>query len=388
MNTQCTPLITVLQQVPDCRSKHGQRHPLPAILALACVAMMCGYRSYSAIAEWGRNYGQKLTKALGFTREKSPCAATFYNIFSRLDIDNLETKLAQWAERVLTDVTAADDDTVEAVAIDGKTLRGSLGQAAKIAHLLSAVSHRLGLTLFQTAVPLKTNEISAIIDVLEAIVIDGRVITVDALLTQSKIAKTILKCGGDYVMPLKANQPNLLAEVTLIFDEPMWVADSIKTWEVTDLCHGRIETRRLSTSTALNDYSDWPGLEQVFKVEREVIFKKTGRTRQQVVYGITSLSIEKSPPDRLLRLVTEHWTIENKSHWVRDVTYDEDRSQVRVGNVPQVMAALRNTAIGLMRTAGWTNIASATRHFAAQPAQALALMGIQQAALTPEPFTP
>jgi hypothetical protein len=162
----------------------------------------------------------------------------------------------------------------------------------------------------------------------------------------------------------------------LLFDESQGEANPLTTYEATDLCHGRIETRRLSTSTVLNDYIDWPAVGQVFQVEREVIFnfKKTGQARHQVVYGVTSLSADSAPPKRLLQLTTEHWTIENKSHWVRDVTFDEDRSQVRAGNVPQVMAAFRNTVIGLMRTAGQTNIAQATRHFAAKPAEALSLI--------------
>ena len=95
-----------------------------------------------------------------------------------------------------------------------------------------------------------------------------------------------------------------------------------------------------------------------------------------MVYGVTSLSSERATPGRVLELVRGHWAIENKSHWVRDVTFDEDRSQVRGGTIPQVMAALRNTAIGLLRWAGYTNIAAACRRLAAQPAQALALIGI------------
>ncbi|MBL7064572.1 MAG: transposase, partial [Anaerolineae bacterium] len=105
--------------------------------------------------------------------------------------------------------------------------------------------------------------------------------------------------------------------------------------------------------------------------------KKTGERRQEVVYGITSLSAERAAPDRLLAFSRQHWHIENKSHWVRDVTFDEDRSQVRCGSIPQVMAALRNTAIGLMRCNGETNIAAACRRFAARPREALALIGIQ-----------
>ena len=116
---------------------------------------------------------------------------------------------------------------------------------------------------------------------------------------------------------------------------------------------------------------------QVFAVGRHVIMKKTGQERVEVVYGVTSLRPERADPSRLLELVRGHWGIENKSHWVRDVTFDEDRSQVRSGNIPPLLAALRTTAIGLLRRAGSTNIAKACRHMAAQPAKALALMGIE-----------
>ena len=124
-------------------------------------------------------------------------------------------------------------------------------------------------------------------------------------------------------------------------------------------------------------YSDWPGLAQVFELARHVLIQKTGEERVKVVYGVTSLSPARATPGRILVLVRGQWQIENQSHWVRDVTFDEDRSQVRCGNIPQVMAALRNTTIGLLRWAGHTNIAAACRRLAAQPVQALALIGIE-----------
>jgi len=119
-------------------------------------------------------------------------------------------------------------------------------------------------------------------------------------------------------------------------------------------------------------------LAQVFAIERRVTRKSSGAERAEIVYGVTSLSRERASATQVLELVRGHWHIENKSHWVRDVTFDEDRSQVRVSSLPQVMAALRNTAIGLMRVAGETNIAAACRRFAAQPWSALALIGIIQ----------
>jgi len=111
-------------------------------------------------------------------------------------------------------------------------------------------------------------------------------------------------------------------------------------------------------------------------VEREVVHLRTGEVEQETVYGVTSLGMLRADAGRLLQLVRQHWHIENRSHWVRDVTFDEDRSQVRVGSIPQVMAALRNTAIGLLRLNGATNIAAATRRMAARPAEALVLLGI------------
>ncbi|MBI3988956.1 MAG: ISAs1 family transposase, partial [candidate division NC10 bacterium] len=185
--------------------------------------------------------------------------------------------------------------------------------------------------------------------------------------TQREVAHTILEGGGDYGMIVKGNQPQFLEEIQVVFQQPNLLADTMAAVEARDIGHGRIEQRRLTASTALRGYSDWPGLQQVFQVERTVHVKKSGERGQEVVYRITSLSPERADPARLLHLSRDHWPIENQSPWVRDVTFDEDRSQVRGGNIPQVMAALRNTVIGLLRWAGETNIAAACRRFAAQP---------------------
>ena len=375
MIAQPQPLIEVFAEMPDFRRRQGQRHALPAILSLACCAMLCGYRSYSAIAEWGRNYGTGIAHALGFTHN-TPCAATLHTIFRRMDRDALETKLGDWAERVVANTPPAPSASEAAVALDGKTLRGSRKQGAPGVHLLSALSHHLGLTLAQQAVDAKTNEITQVETVLRQLVLKDRVITMDALLTQRHVAQTIVDEGGDYVMIVKENQPQLRADIELVFTLPP-AGDRQESARTVDIGHGRIEQRNITTSEALVGYSDWPGLARVFELGRHVITQKTGEERAEVVYGVTSLRPERATPGRLLELVRGHWHIENKSHWVRDVTFDEDRSQVRCGNIPQVMAALRNTTIGLLRLAGHTNIAAACRRLAAQPAQALALIGIE-----------
>ena len=220
MASEVRPLIAVLREVPEVRSRQGRRHPLDAILALACAAMLCGYRSYSAIAEWGRNYDRTLVRALGFTHEPTPCAATLFHVFRRLDRDDLERRLGAWAESVLQATASADPASLEGVALDGKTLRGSQKQGAPGAHLLSAVSHRLGLTLAQTGVDDKTNEITVAPTVLAHLVLTGRVLTVDALLTQRAVAQAIVDGGGDYVMVVKETHPELHADIALLFSTP------------------------------------------------------------------------------------------------------------------------------------------------------------------------
>jgi predicted transposase YbfD/YdcC len=368
-------LIEVFSDIPDFRQSRGKRHPLSAILGLACCAMLCGYRSYSAIAEWGRNYGTDIAHALGFTHH-TPCAATLHTIFRSIDREAFEAKVGTWAESLVATVPAAPEAPEIAIAVDGKTLRGSKKQGAPETHLLSVLAHEVGLTLTQQAVAAKTNEITEVETVLGAIVLTGRIVTMDALLTQRQVAQTIVEAGGDYVMIVKDNQPQLKADIELVFTLPP-AGDRQASVRTVDLGHGRIETRNLTTSEALVGYSTWPGLAQVFEVGRHVIIQKTGQERIEVVYGVTSLPAERATPARVLDLVRGHWSIENKSHWVRDVTFAEDHSQVRCGSIPQVMAALRNTAIGLLRWAGHTNIAAACRRLAAQPAQALALIGIE-----------
>ena len=369
------PLIEVFADIPDFRKAKGKRHPLPALLSLACCAMLCGYRSYGAIADWGRNYGAPLAHALGFTHN-TPCAATLCTIFGRLDHEAFASQGGAWADSVMAHTPAAPETPPEALAVDGKTLRGSKKHGAPGTHLLSVLSHRLGLTLEPQAVDAKTNEMKAIETVLAHIVLQGRVLTMDALLTQRPVAQTIVDKGGDYVMIVKENQPKRKEEIELVFTMPP-AGDRQESVRTVDMGHGRIETRQRTTSEALVGYSDWPGLAQVFAVGRHVITKKTGQERAEVVYGVTSLSPEQADPGRLLELVRGHWGIENKSHWVRDVPFDADRSQVRRGHIPQLMAALRNMAIGLLRRAGYTNIAKACRLMAAQPAKALALVGIE-----------
>jgi predicted transposase YbfD/YdcC len=368
-------LVEYLGQIPEYRQARGQRHPQLALLLLICVAMLCGAQGQSAIADWGRFCGPAWLRRLGFTRPHGPSQPTLSRLFQRIPYRTVEAVLARWAEQVLRlRPTAAGDP--EGVALDGKALRGSQRQGAVDAHLLSAFSHRLGVVLGQVGVPDKTNEIGAAGEFLLDLMLAGRVVTADALLTQREVARTILASGGDYLLVVKENQPTLHADVVATF-APAADDTGLVGAACTVTQHGgRIEQRRLTASTALVGYSDWPGLQQALRLERRVLHKGTGRLlHAEVAYAITSAPPQRATPAQLLALWRGHWSVENQLHYIRDVVFAEDRATVRAGHAPQVMAAFRNAAVGLIRALGTTKITEATRHFRAQPRAALRALG-------------
>jgi hypothetical protein len=243
--------------------------------------MLCGYRSYSAMAEWGRNYGARLAQALGFTHD-TPCAATLHTIFRRVNRDEVEAHLGAWADSVVESLPAAPETPEVAMALDGKTLRGSKKQGAPGTHLLSALAHHVGVTLAQHAVDGQTNEITAVETLLGQLVLEGRMVMMDALLTQRHVAQTIGDKGGDYVMIVKDHQPQRRTDIALVFALPP-AGDRQETARTVAMGHGRIEQRTITTREALVGDSDWPGLAQVFELGRHVITHTTTAERVEVV---------------------------------------------------------------------------------------------------------
>jgi predicted transposase YbfD/YdcC len=199
------------------------------------------------------------------------------------------------------------------------------------------------------------------------------VVTGDALYAQHEVCQRILNGGGDYLVVVKKNQPQLYEDIALLFDQPPF-GEVFARAEQKGRSRDRYEVRRLWASGALRQYLDWPCCEQVCKLEREIWRK--GKKITQSEYLITSLAAEEGDAERLLSLRREHWGIENRLHYVRDVTMGEDLSQIRTGGAPQVMAALRNTTLGLLRSAGDQNIAAAMREIAWKPEAALRLLGL------------
>ena len=204
----------------------------------------------------------------------------------------------------------------------------------------------------------RTNEIKMAIPLLEAIDIKGREITADALLTQRALARYLVEeRQAHYHFTVKNNQPSLLQDILFFFQdrqEPDFV-------EYTPPDHGRIETRKIWTTTELNTYLNFPYVGQAFVIERKSIQKKTGQYTGEVAYGLTSRIPEQADPQRVLRSNRGHWCIENSCHYILDWNYDEDRSRIRKGHGPENISRLRRFAIGVIKSKGARSVAQKMR---------------------------
>jgi predicted transposase YbfD/YdcC len=353
----------VLATVPDPRQARGRRYSLPALLLLVVAGLLCQVTGLRAIARWGKLRAPLLAPALGIPRGTMPSPATLARVLQHLDAQDLDERLTLWL-RTHTPLAPG-----EGIAVDGKTLRG----VPDGLHLLAAYAHQAQVVVAQEAVASKENEITAAPRVLAHVPVGGQVVTGDAELAQRELSRQVLEQGGDYFWVVKDNQPTLRADIALLFDEPPPGEEFAMVHQ--DHRHGgRQERRRLWASAALQDYLPWPGVRQVCKVERTVTCRS--KVRQEVVYGVTSLSPERATARRLLGLSRGHWGIENGLHWVRDVIYGEDRCRIQRGQAPRVWASLRNLALGVLRRANVSAITEALERHAAYPHQALALLGV------------
>jgi predicted transposase YbfD/YdcC len=351
--------LALLASVPDPRARRGVRHQLPAILAVGLAAVLAGARSFVAIGEWVAHQSTQTLTQLGVTGV-APGESTIRRAFTRLEADTLDALLGA---HLWTRTAVIGGRRV--IAIDGKTVRGARNKSSSAPHLVSAFDHHAGAVLGQVAVAAKSNEIPAVQGLLDLFELAGAVVTVDAMHTQTDTAAAITAAGGDYVFTVKANQPRLHAACKNL----PWA--KVPAHSTLSRRHGRRARRTIKVLQA-PAWVDFPGATQIAQVRRTVT--RAGKKSVEVVYLITSADHQAAPPATLAAWVQGHWGIENQLHWVRDVTYDEDRSQIRTGNAPQVMATLRNTAISLLRLTGWTNIAAGLRHHARDPQGAVKLL--------------
>ncbi len=389
-SAQYISLLEALAQVPDPRKARGKQHEWRIVLAVLCAAVASGERSVRAIAQWAKEHEAELTQHLQPKRQRLPSAATLYRVMRSVDVTSLEHHLARFSclqEQTHTKHKGQDQanrkkrQRLIGQSVDGKELRGARAHGRPIC-LLSLVRHGTGTVLSQRAVDRKSNEIKAVPPLLQGQDLRGTVTTMDALLTQRAIAQQIVGGGGHYLMGVKANQRELCLATAELFACPPWLVHEQKAnyrrFTKVEKGHGRLEKRTLESSPALREYMQeylhWPGGEQVMRRTCRRVILSTGEISEEVKYGVTSLRWEEANAAELERLWRGHWTIENRVHHVRDVTMGEDANQMRVGNAPQVLAALRNAILNLIRKKGWTNIADGIRHYGAFAHRALALV--------------
>jgi len=360
-----TSLQGLFTAVPDPRSRHGRRYALSFLLTCLVAALMCNCNGLDAVGQWCREHRALLEEVFGRRRHLTPTGSLYRKLLPRLNAASVEAVVSLWVQATLH---APGDEPLVA---DGKAVRGAATAEAPAPHLLSVSTMHTQETLLQVRVDDKTNEIPVLQAVLPLLPVAGRVVMGDALHTQVATAQQIVDLGGAYVLTVKKNQPALHDALTLFFAQPTAPLAEART---VDYARGRREERVLRTSAEMNLYlhDRWPSLAQVGQLTRTVRTKQRATT--EVVYPIASLAPAAAPPAHLAALVRAYWSIENKRHYVRDVTFGEDRSRLRTGDAPQILACLRNLTITLLHRAGHTAIAAARRHFAAHPATALALL--------------
>jgi len=353
-------LLELFEQVTDPRARRGVRHRFASLLAVALAAVLGGARSFTAIGEWVAEADAGVLARLGVAGSRRPCEATTRRVLTRVDGELLDAVVGAWMR---TRVGLLGGQRV--IAIDGKTVRGAKAAAKVAPHLVAALDHTLGVVLGQVQVAVKSNEIPALRTLLEAFDLVGAVVTADAMHTQIATAAYITGRGGHYVLTVKGNQASLRARCKAL----PWA--KIRATSVLDRGHGRRVRRtiKVAAAPALLDFS---GAVQVAQIRRTRTL--AGKKSVEVVYVITSMTSTQASPEQIAAWVQGHWAIENRLHWVCDVVFDEDRSSVRTGHAPRVMAILRSTAISVLRLAEETSIAAATRHHARNPHRPVELL--------------
>jgi predicted transposase YbfD/YdcC len=374
-------LAAAFAAVPDPRRAASVVYPLAAMLALAVAALLADHRSVLAIAEWGARQEAGVVAALGFPPGRTPCQSTLQRLFRQLDVDALSAHLTAC---FAPGAAPAPEAAPQGVAVDGKAQRGRLrfaGAHEPVVHALSAFCHEDGIVLAHEPIAAGADKAEAELTVAPALLdrIDwrGRVLTGDALLCQTAVCERVVQAGGDYLLIVKENQGALDRDIALLFDPPPPVPAAPLTdrrvAHTLENGHGRtMERRELVASTDLTDYLDWPGAQQVFRLERT--WREHGEPQRTRRYGITSLAPAQADADRLLTLRRGHWSIENRLHRHKDVNFGEDASLIHAGAGPTVLALLRDAALNLRHGAGVQRIASRLRTHSQRPEQAVALV--------------
>jgi len=355
-------LLAALRAVTDPRCRRGVRHQLVAVLGVAVCAVLAGARSYVAIAEWVHDLPAGVRQRLGIER-MPPSESAIRRVLQAIDPHLLDRTVSGWLA-----ARAGPCPRWPAIAVDGKSARGARTGDGRAVHLLAALDHTDGVVLGQRVVDGKSNEIKAFAPLLDDIDITGAIITADALHTQREHADYLTGRGAHYLFTVKGNQPKLHAQLKGLPWRDVPAADVTR-----GKGHGRVESRTVKM-TAVSAGIGFPHARLAIQVTRRRRPLNARKWRTETVYAVTDLDQTQIRPEEVADTLRQHWHIENRLHWVRDVTFAEDHSQIRTGHGPAVMATLRNLAISVHRRHGATNIAAATRRVARHPGRALPLL--------------
>ena len=370
-------LYNCFQRLTDQRKARGKRYALETILLGMFLAKLCGEDKPSGIAEWVALRGKWIAGLLGLKRKSMPSHHTYRRILADgVDEEEFEELSRKYFRH------RGETGYRVVVSMDGKILRGTIDtEVSKGLCLLAVYLPGEGVTLAQVAIESKQNEITAAPTLLGYVDLRNKVVVGDAMHTQRQISIQIGKAGGNYIWTVKGNQPQLLQDLQDWFDPKVDLLPGMgsppkdfRSASMTSKGHGRIEVRSLTTSSQLNDFLDWPFLQQVFQLERRVTISKTGKNRSEIVYGITSLPAELASPYQLLQMLRSYWKIENCLHYPRDVSLHEDQTRFKKKSAAHIMAIINNLVLALIANSDFLFIPSARRYFAAHPEAALNLL--------------
>jgi predicted transposase YbfD/YdcC len=366
-------LFYYLEALTDRRKPKGVRYPLAVALVFVILAKLAGENDPEGIAHWVWLRKQMLIESLKLKRDTTPHATTFSRILGRaVDVEELQQAVTEFL------LSTVEGGLSVEMPIDGKSLRGTIppGKTQGV-HLLAAYLPQQGIVLWQVEVGSKENEIVAAPRLLKSVDLQGKIVTGDAMFAHRELSEVVVGGGAEYVWTVKDNQSSLREEIEAAFEIeegktslPVMKNDFSRA-ETIEKGHGRIEARRVVVTSQMKGYIQWPHIEQVFKIEREVEEISTGKHRSEVSYGITSLTREEASAERLLEIVRRHWGIENGLHYRKDKTLREDYCRLRRGEAAQVMAVINNLIIGLVLRQGISNLAAARRSYSANPLEGL-----------------
>lgn len=385
-------LVEVLAGVPDPRSARGIRHRIGSVLTVMVFAVLAGARNFREIADEAADLPAELLEVAGCRQHSLtgryvvPSEPTMRRVAHDIDADAADRRVCQWMHeqahekggaavigREVGGRGDAEAGELVAVAMDGKVIRNTIapgGAEGGEIKLFSALLHEQAIVIAQRRIPAGTNEITQVKALLADTDLTNVVVTGDAAHAQHATAAYIaVERGGDYALTVKGNHPALLARIaTALPPAAPGTAHHVEE----DRSKGRIVHRAIWVAPA--DGIDFPGAAQVFRIRRDTFDHLGNRLSKEIVHGVTSLTVAHAGPALLARLVRQHWGIENKSHWVRDVVYREDNQHAHAGTGAQIMATLRNLALGLLRLAGITQITRTLQRIAADRTRILPLI--------------